>query len=293
MSSSEQPEGLSIRSYQTLSSGTKIPSLGLGVYKNTGETVVTACLAALEAGYRHIDSAQMYANEAEVAEAISKSGLPRSEIFVTTKIQSRDWKEVDKHVKSSHRQFSRHDNDRFRFGPINLLLIHDPRIDPADRLSMWKDFLKARDEGLVENVGVSNFAVRHLQQIVDAGLELPSVNQVELHPFCQRRDIVKWCRENGVVVEAYCPLVRGRNWDNPTLVNLSEKYERDTGQILVRWSLQKGFIPLPKSSQAHRVKHNADVFNFNISEEDMAALDALDQGDAGAIAGWNPPINVP
>ncbi|KAG8833198.1 hypothetical protein FRC17_011146 [Serendipita sp. 399] len=284
---------ITIHSVKTLSSGYNIPALGFGVYQNRGPTVVSACTAALEAGYRHIDSAQLYGNESEVAEAIANSGLNRDEVFVTTKILSKNWRSVTDRMLESLGRFSAHDTETFKFGVPDLLLIHDPRIDPTDRLSMWKDFLKLRDSGFVKSVGVSNFAVRHLEQIFDAGLDLPTVNQVELHPFCQRRGIVEWCTNRGMVIEAYCPLVRGRHWDNPILVSLAQKYDKDIGQILVRWSLQKGYIPLPKSSQAHRVKSNADVYNFMITDEDMEALDALDQGDNGAIAGWNPPINVP
>ncbi|KAG8786779.1 hypothetical protein FRC15_010721 [Serendipita sp. 397] len=288
-----ESEHLSIHSVKELLSGEKIPALGFGVYRNQGPTVVSACSAALEAGYRHIDSAQLYGNEMEVAEALSKSGLKREEVFITTKILSKDWNNVASCVQGSLQRFSAHDTDGFTFGVPDLLLIHDPRINPEDRLSMWKDVLKARDDGFVKSVGVSNFAVRHLEQIVAAGLELPVVNQIELHPFCQRRDIVEWCTKRCIVVEAYCPLVRGKYWDNPTLLNLSNKYQRDIGHILVRWSLQKGHIPLPKSSRPHRIKSNANVYDFHITIEDMEALDALDEGDNGAIAGWNPPLNVP
>lgn len=278
---------LSIDTTVKLASGHAMPLLGLGVFQNTGASVVQACLAGFEAGYRHIDSAQFYRNEKEVAESVLKSGLKREDIFVTTKIMSGNHASVSSALSRSLKQFAAHDNDEFKFGSIDLLLIHDPNCGPKNRLTMWKDFLKARDAGLVKSVGVSNFGTRHLQEIADAGLELPTVNQVELHPFCQQKEIVKWCNDNNVVVEAYCPLIRGNRWDSPTLVRLSQKHGKDIGQVLVRWSLQKGYSPLPKSSQPHRVKSNADLYNFTLSGEDMEALDALDEGDNGALS-WNP-----
>lgn len=278
---------LTIDTIVKLSSGYNMPALGLGVFQNPGSSVVPACLEAFKAGYRHIDSAQLYANEREVAEAVAKSGLNREEVFVTTKILSRNHSLAPASVSRSLSQFSTYDSNTFTFGYIDLLLIHDPNCGPQNRLAMWRDFLKARDEGWVRSVGVSNFGTQHLQEIADAGLELPAVNQVELHPFCQQKDIVKWCTENGIVVEAYCPLLRGKRWDHPTLVRLAKKHEKGVEHVLVRWSLQKGYCPLPKSSQPHRVKSNADVYDFSLSDEDMRALDALDEGDNGALM-WNP-----
>ncbi|PVF95088.1 Aldo/keto reductase [Serendipita vermifera] len=278
---------LSIASKVTLLSGREMPLLGLGVFQNTGSSVVPACLAGFDAGYRHIDSAQFYRNEAEVAEAMAKSGLNREDIFVTTKIMSGSSSRVPSQVASSLQKFKSHDTNDFKFQYIDLLLIHDPNCGPRGRIQMWKDFLKARDAGHVKSVGVSNFGVRHLQELVDAGLEVPSVNQIELHPFCQQKEIVKWCEDHGVVVQAYCPLIRGRRWDNPTLARLAEKHGKGVGQILVRWSLQKGFSPLPKSSQPERVKSNAALYDFTLSDEDMVALDSLDEGELGALS-WNP-----
>jgi diketogulonate reductase-like aldo/keto reductase len=231
-----------------------MPQLGLGVFRNTGGSVVSACLAAFEAGYRHIDSAQAYSNEKEVTEAVLKSGLKREEVFISafyqfflpslsifhdptnvfwlllplaTKILSGNYSLVPTSVTRSLQQFATHDNDEFKFGYIDLLLIHDPNCGPNGRLTMWKDFLKARDDGLVRSVGVSNLCVqffspqtqrwrpiwfsisnaRHLQEIADAGLELPAVNQVELHPFCQQKEIVKWCTDHGVVVQVSSPII--------------------------------------------------------------------------------------
>jgi len=208
-------------------------------------------------------------------------------VFITTKIRSVDHARVRPQLTHSLKEFNASNTDKFQFEYIDLLLVHDPLCGPQNRVKMWKAFLKARDEGLVKSIGVSNFGTRHLQELADAGLELPAVNQVELHPFCQQTEIVEWCKNNGIIIQAYCPLIRGQRWDNPTLQGVADKYGKGVGQILVRWSLQKGYSPLPKSSQLDRVKSNADLYDFVLSEEDMTALDGLDEGDSGALS-WNP-----
>ncbi|EIM90875.1 Aldo/keto reductase [Stereum hirsutum FP-91666 SS1] len=273
----------------SLSSAVKLPSgymmklLGFGVYKNYDAK--PSCLEALAAGYRHIDSAQMYRNEAEVGEAIRASGIPREDVFVTTKIESKDHgyentlKGVDESLK------------RFGFDYIDLFLIHDPFSGPEKRIATYKALLKSRDEGKIRTVGVSNFGIKHLEEIVSSGLELPAVNQLEIHPFCQQRPIVKWCRDHGVVIEAYCPVIRGK-MDDPVFLDIARKHgNRDPAQILIRWSLQHGYVPLPKSATPARIRSNANLYDFSLDEEDMERIDALDKGDAGAIS-WNP-IHAP
>jgi len=172
------------------------------------------------------------------------------------------------------------------FDYIDLYLIHSPHGGKNNRLKAWKALLAAKAEGKLRDVGVSNYNVKHLEEIREAGLEIPSVNQVELHPFCQQKPIVDYCNAHGIVVEAYCPLVRGA-FDNPVLQSVSKKIGKSPAQVLVRWSLQKGFVPLPKSSQPARIANNAEVYDFELSAQDMEALDGLDRGKAGAIS-WNP-----
>jgi len=269
---------LSITSAVRLPTGYDMPVLGLGVYQN--EDCGPACLAALKHGYRHIDSARLYNNEAEVGEAVRESGVPRSEVFVTSKVMHHEHGyettlvAIDDSLK------------RFQFDYLDLYLIHSPLSGKARRLEAWKALLEAKKAGKVRTVGVSNYNVKHLEEIREAGLEMPVVNQIELHPFCQQKPIVEYCTKHNIVVQAYCPLVRGK-FDNPVLQRVAKKYNKDVAQVLVRWSLQRGFVPLPKSSKPERVVSNADVFDFDISTEDMAEIDGLDQGKAGAIS-WNP-----
>jgi len=176
---------------------------------------------------------------------------------------------------------------KFGFDYVDLFLIHDPLSGPKKRLETYQALLECRDKGKIKSVGVSNFGVKHLEQLREAGFETPAINQIELHPWCQQKDIVAYCKEHGIVVQAYCPLVRGAKWEDPVLKGLSEKHSTSPAQVLIRWSLQKGYVPLPKSTREERIALNADVFGFELSAQDMASLDALDQGSKGAIS-WNP-----
>ncbi|TFY81446.1 hypothetical protein EWM64_g2567 [Hericium alpestre] len=265
---------LTIKSIVRMSSGFTIPAIGLGVYKNNDPQ--PACLAALAHGYRHIDSAQMYRNEKQVGEAVRDSGVPRSEVFLTSKINQLDGgyngtlEAIDDSLKNFGTEY------------LDLYLIHSPIAGKEKRLAAWKALLATRDAKKLR----TDSGVKHLEEIHAAGLETPAVNQIELHPLCQQRDIVGWCRKNGVVVEAYAPLIRG-NFSNPALQEISKKYERDPAQVLVRWSLQHGFVALPKSSNPDRVQSNAQVYDLELSKEDMEELDAQDKGKEGSIT-WNP-----
>ncbi|KAA1476615.1 Aldo/keto reductase [Dentipellis sp. KUC8613] len=269
---------LSITSTVKLSSGYTMPLLGLGVWLN--RDAKRTIPLALAAGYRHIDSAQSYGNEAEVGKGVRASGVPRSEVFVTSKIMNPNhgYESTLRGVEASIR--------RFGFDYLDLFLIHDPMSGSKRRLDTYRALLELRDKGKLKSVGVSNYGIRHLEEIQKAGMELPAVNQIEIHPFCQQRPIAAWCREHNIVVQAYCPLIRGR-MDDPIIVNVAKKHDRDPAQILIRWSLQHGFVPLPKSSNPARIKSNAEVYDFELDKEDMDALDSLDQGAQGAIS-WNP-----
>jgi len=255
-----------------------MPLLGLGVFEN--DDCGPACLAALQHGYRHIDSARYYQNEADVGKAVHQSGVPRSEVFVTSKVYHPEhgYENTLKAVDSSL--------DRFGFEYLDLYLIHSALSGKEKRLETWQALIDAKKAGKLRSIGVSNYNVCHMEEIRQAGLEMPAANQIELHPFCQQRPIVEYCKKNDIVVQAYCPLVRGQ-FDNPVLQDVARKYNKDVAQILVRWSLQHGFSPLPKSSNPERVVSNADVFDFEISAEDMSRIDALDQGAAGSVS-WNP-----
>ncbi|KAG9031448.1 hypothetical protein FRB95_002748 [Tulasnella sp. JGI-2019a] len=266
---------LTIHSTTTLSSGKQIPLLGLGVWKN--RSPVPACSAAFDAGYRHVDCAILYKNEEEVGVAIRGSDLKREDIFITSKVISR-WHGYDMTLKAIDDSL-----DRFKLDYLDLYLIHEPLSGKAKRLETWRALIKRRDDGKLKSIGVSNYGIKHLEEIKEAGLETPSVNQIELHPWCQQRPIVDYCQKNNIVIEAYSPLTRGQNLDDPTLQNVAKKYHKDGAQILIRYSLQKGWIPLPKSSQPQRVLSNAQVYDFELDTDDMGTLDSLDRGKDGAV----------
>jgi len=261
-------------------SNVKIPRLGFGVYRAIDETCVQACLHAFKAGYRHIDSAQFYANEIAVGEAIRQSGLPRDQIFVTTKIMTPGGSSQATYQKIQ----ASVDKIAGKDGYVDLFLIHSSRSGPAGRKELWQALERLYDEGRARSIGVSNYGVNHIEEMkAYAKVWPPHVNQIELHPWCQQREIDAYCKRYGIIVEAYSPLVRNYKADDPTLVELAKKYNKTTAQVLIRYALQKEWVPLPKSARPERIVSNADVYSFEISRDDMVMLNALDQGDAGAI----------
>ncbi|VDB87114.1 unnamed protein product [Peniophora sp. CBMAI 1063] len=276
---------LSIDDKVRLPSGYDIPQLGYGVGMN--HNTLPTVLEAFKAGYRHVDSAKLYRNEAECGEAIWRSGIPRSEIFYTTKIIDSDQgytstlAAVDRSLSAANLDY------------IDLFLIHTPKPGKTKRIETYRALLEKRDAGMIRTVGVSNFGVRHLEELVSAGLETPAVNQLEVHPWCQQREIRAYCERKGIVVQAYCPIVRNipELIGDPVLVRIAEKHQREPVRVLLRWSLQHGLIPLPKTETPKRIWSNAALYDFELDTEDMQALDALDRGANGAIS-WNP-IDVP
>ncbi|KZT35834.1 Aldo/keto reductase [Sistotremastrum suecicum HHB10207 ss-3] len=270
---------LTLQSTVRLNSGYELPLLGFGVFQNV-EACTPATLAALAAGYRHIDSAVVYRNEAQVGRALKQSRLKRGDVFVTSKIMSRD------HGYESTLRTVDESLARLGTGYIDLYLIHDPLSGPKKRLETWRALIAAKKEGKIRSIGVSNFGVKHLEEFKKHGLETPSVNQIQLHPLLQQKEIVKYCKQNGIVVEAYCPIVRGQ-FTEPLFHELAKKYNKNPAQVLIRWSLQKGYVPLPKSERSDRIQANADVYDFELSPEDMNKLDGLDKGPAGSVS-WNP-----
>lgn len=228
--------------------------------------------AALESGYRHFDSAQYYENEAEVGSAINAFDVPRGEVFVTTKILNPVNGSVDETYESCRASV-----EKSGLKYLDLFLIHTPSSGPEGREIMWTALERCLKDGLVRSIGVSNFGVRHLKQIIAMGGTVPSVNQIELHPYLQQPEITAFCQEQGIVVEAYCPLTRGERFKDPVLVKIAESSGKSPAQVLIRWSLQRGFVPLPKSDTASRIKQNSEVFDFEISETDMKKIDALNE----------------
>ncbi|CAI7603479.1 unnamed protein product [Penicillium glandicola] len=257
-----------------------VPRLGFGVYRSPTNQCVKSCLKALDAGYRHIDTAQFYANEAEVGEALRTTSVPRDQIFITTKILSPAASleaTYDKLLASVHKIGGAD-------GYVDLFLIHSSSSGSAGRKLLWQALEKLYAEGKTRSIGVSNFGVGHIEEMRSyAQVFPPHVNQIELHPWCQQRVIDEYCRKNGIIVEAYSPIVRNYKANDPTLVEVAKKYGKPTQKILIRYALQKGWVPLPKTDDPERIASNADVFDFDLSVEDMALLDSFDQGSAGAI----------
>ncbi|GAA5941369.1 hypothetical protein JCM1841_001508 [Sporobolomyces salmonicolor] len=281
------PSPFTLASTVELRSGAHMPRLGFGVFESKNAKASTA--GALMNSYRHIDSARYYDNESAVCEAVKmfSEGTPNQgtgKVWLTTKVYGNEHgtEVTDKAVEESVARAKEHGLD------WDLFLLHDPTAGPQKRLEAWKVLIQKRNEGKLRSIGVSNFSVKHLEQLKEAGCELPEVNQIELHPFLQQKPIVEYCQANNIVVQAYCPILRGQRFDDPTLQKLAKKHNVSVPQVLIRWSLQKGFVPLPKSDTPGRIQSNADVFDFELDASDMQAVEALDEGSS---VSWNP-VNV-
>ncbi|KAJ4301189.1 hypothetical protein N0V90_003280 [Kalmusia sp. IMI 367209] len=258
----------------------RIPQIGFGVYQSPPSTCVNSCLAAFKAGYRHVDTAQYYANETSVGSALRDSNIPRSELFITTKILS-PGNDVNSTYKAIEESIKKLDGEN---GYVDLFLIHSPNGGKESRRLMWLALEKAKEMGKVRDIGVSNYGVGHIEEIKEIGnIWPPAVNQIELHPWCQQREIVEYCKNNDIVVEAYCPIVRNQKADDKTLNEIATKHKTSPNQVLIRFCLQKGWVPLPKSDTPERIMKNADVYSFALDSQDIAALNGLDQGKKGAI----------
>jgi diketogulonate reductase-like aldo/keto reductase len=260
-----------------LRSGGSIPRLGLGVWQVPMGTCREACATALRLGYRHIDTARIYGNEADVGAAVRESGIPRGEIFVTTKL----WND-DHGYDAARRAFDR-SLDRLGLAYVDLYLIHWPVA--GLRLESWRALESIRAEGRARAIGVSNFMPPHLDELAASAKELPSVNQVEIHPFLQQRETRAWCAKHGVVVEAYSPLTSGERLDDPTIAAVAKRVGKTPAQVMLRWALQHDLVILPKSIREARIRENMQVFDFVLDERSMNELDALEEGLA---TGWDP-----
>jgi diketogulonate reductase-like aldo/keto reductase len=263
-------QNLSLSSTATLNNGVEMPRLGLGVWQmRSGRETRNAVRAALEIGYRLIDTAAAYGNERDVGEAIRRSGIPREEVFVTTKL----WNS-DQGYEPALRAFRR-SLRTLGLDYVDLYLIHWPV--PELRLESWRALERILTEGRTEAIGVSNFTVPHLRELREVSPTAPAVNQVELHPFLTQQELRAFCPKHAIQLEAYTPLTRGERLDDPLLARLARAYGKTPAQILIRWSLQRGLVVIPKSSKRERIAENADVFDFGIEAADMDALDALDE----------------
>ncbi|XWW45617.1 aldo/keto reductase [Fibrella sp. USSR17] len=252
----------------TLNNGVVMPMLGLGVYApNHNNEVQQAVETALELGCRLIDTAAGYANEREVALALSASGVPRNEVFITTKL----WND-DQGYETTLRAFDR-SLAELQLDVVDLYLIHWP--NGPDRLGTWRAMEKLYAERRVRAIGVSNYYQPHLDELSSIATVTPAVNQIEFSPYCYRPDVVEYCRATGIQIEGYAPLVRGLKQNDPKLLAIAETYGKSTYQILVRWSFQHGAVTIPKSVKKDRIKANFDVLDFELSVADMAELNTF------------------
>ncbi len=269
---------LSVDARVTLADGTKMPVLGLGVWRAaSGKETQRAVATALDVGYRLIDTAKLYGNERDVGRAVRASKIPRDEIFITTKL----WN-TDHGSEAALRAF---EQSRRELGvdSIDLYLIHWPV--PGLRQESWKALLDLKEKGLARSIGVSNYTIRHLEELLSASPIPPSVNQVEFHPFLYQADLLAFCQGHRIQLEAYSPLTRGHRLDHPVIKAVAADYRRTPAQILIRWGLQHGLVVIPKSVRPERIRENAQVFDFELSGTDMARLDALDERSHVA---WDP-----
>jgi len=261
-----------------LRNGRSIPQIGLGVWQaRAGEVTRDAVRTAIRLGYRHIDTAKIYGNEADVGAAVKDSGVARDQVFVTTKL----WND-DHGFDAALRAF---DASLARLGLdyVDLYLVHWPVADK--RIDTWRAMERIAKEGRARSVGVSNYLVPHLEELFTHASELPVVNQIETHPFLQHRETRALCEKHQIVVEAYSPLTRGRRLGDPKVVAIAKRIERTPAQVILRWGVQHGLVLLPKSTNAARIKENASLFDFALDDTAMKELDALDEGAAVA---WDP-----
>jgi diketogulonate reductase-like aldo/keto reductase len=251
---------------RVLADGNQMPVLGLGVWQvPAGPTCVNAVRWALDLGYRHIDTAQVYGNEESVGQALRESGVPRDEVFITTKFHPAQQDPVAAAEQSLR---------RLGVDQVDLYLVHWPQGSPV---SAWPGMERCRERSLARSIGISNFGTADLAAVLAAGTIPPVVNQVKFSPFCYRRALLEACRQWDVLVEAYSSLGTGRHLNDPVVLRVARRVGRTPAQVLLRWCLQHDLLVIPKSTHQERIRENAQIFDFTLSPADMAELDALDR----------------
>ncbi|MFC4323904.1 aldo/keto reductase [Litchfieldia salsa] len=261
-----------LRSTTTLHNGIEMPRFGLGVFQvKDGEEVVSSIKAAIEVGYRSIDTAAIYGNEEGVGRAISESGVAREELFITTKVWNGD-QGYDTTLKAFEESMKKLGLDY-----LDLYLIHWPVPAQGKYLDTWRALEKLYKDGKIRAIGVSNFKIHHLEDIISNCEIKPMVNQVEYHPRLIQQDLHKFCKENEIQLEAWSPLMQGQLLEEPVLVEIAQKYKKSTAQIILRWDLQNEVVTIPKSVKPHRIAENANIFDFELTEDDVKVINGLNQ----------------
>ncbi|NDL56966.1 aldo/keto reductase [Phytoactinopolyspora mesophila] len=255
-----------------LNDGMAMPQLGFGVFQIPAPETADLVLTAIETGYRSIDTAAIYGNEEGVGQAITRTDVPRDDLFVTTKVWNDD-QGYDATVKAC-----RNSLDRLNLDFVDLYLIHWPAPGQDRYVDTWKALIALRDDGLVRSIGVSNFEPEHLQRLNDETGELPAINQVELHPWLQQNALREYSDEHGIVLEAWAPLAKSRLLEEPVIVGIADRLGRTPAQVVLRWHLQSGHVAIPKTVRRARMQENFDVFGFQLNAADMDEIAALDKG---------------
>ena len=254
----------------TLHNGVAIPRLGLGTWQVPDGAVVEQCVKwALELGYRHVDTAAVYGNEAGVGRAVRDGGVPREQVFVTTKL----WNDKQRQGYDAVRRACDESLKRLGMDRVDLYLIH--WAVPGKVREAWRAMEQVHADGKARAIGVSNFARHHLAEVMADATVKPMVNQIELHPRLLQPELLAFCRDNGVVVEAWSPLMQGKIGDVAEVRAIAEKHGRTAGQVALRWNLQHGLVTIPKSTNRARIAENAGVFDFELTPDEMGAIDAL------------------
>ena len=262
---------LNINSRIILHDGNRMPLFGLGVWAaQSGQETYDAVLYALKTGYRHIDTAEMYGNEKDVGRAVVDSGINRADVFVTTKL----WDSglgYDHALKAFDISLQKMNLDY-----VDLYLIHWP--DNGSQLKIWRALERIKKEGRTRSIGVSNFAPKHLKELLVVDSEHPVVNQVELSPFLQQKYIYSFCQKENIHLTGYCPLSRGNRFNDSNLSRIAKETKKSAAQVMIRWALQRGHTVIPKSVSPSRIEENANVFDFNLNNAQMKILDGLEEG---------------
>ncbi len=259
--------------YKTLNQGVQIPMLGLGTYRLTEEReVMEAIKTAIDVGYRHFDTADIYGNHRQLARAFKQIDIPRQELFITSKI----WN-TDHGYTNVFRVYDRILNE-LETEYLDLFLIHWPGLSRS-YLDTWQAMTELWEKGRVRSIGVSNFLINHIHDLEQNFKVLPAVNQIELHPFFVDWDLVNYCTDRNIAIESWSPIAKGRVAEHPTLISIGEKYGKSAVQVTLRWHVQHGFIVFPKSASPGRIKQNFDIWDFELTPEEMNQIDSLNQSN--------------